>query len=345
MPVLRKTYLWDPLEPVATRILAMSLFDETGTWAEDLYYTHDLLKNATALFGIRAGRRALYEYGPYGNILRMEGNAAEDNPFRFSSEYADDELGLVYYNYRYYNPQNGRWISRDLIPSRNPYCFSENSPSTWFDVFGLYKDSTVEWLKENCKHIVKYSSLYKVDPYALSMAMAEEYDDYQSWPIKWATDWVQDNIIENILPDNAYFFKGDIGPVNIHFATAIRYGRESLLGSSATFGQVKDYIRTNQGAIEFSALIMSHVIDDLGKASNGVVYPQNSDQQLKKLQINQIHVNAFRQGVEDYLRKVRKNKKGNPQYVTDPGVNTEELKNRYSQIQSAICECIKNNQS
>ena len=345
MPVLRKTYLWDPLEPAATRILAMNLFDETGTWAEDLYYTHDLLKNTTALFGIRAGRRALYEYGPYGNIVRMEGNAAEDNPFRFSSEYADDELGLVYYNYRYYNPQNGRWISRDLIPSRNPYCFSENSPSTWFDVFGLYKDSTVEWLKENCKHIVKYSSLYKVDPYALSMAMAEEYDDYQSWPIKWATDWVQDNIIENILPDNAYFFKGDIGPVNIHFATAIRYGRESLLGSSATFGQVKDYIRTNQGAIEFSALIMSHVIDDLGKASNGVVYPQNSDQQLKKLQINQIHVNAFRQGVEDYLRKVRKNKKGNPQYVTDPGVNTEELKNRYSQIQSAICECIKNNQS
>ena len=115
MPVLRKTYLWDPLEPAATRILAMSLFDETGTWAENLYYTHDLLKNTTALFGIRAGRRALYEYDPYGNILRMEGNAAEDNPFRFSSEYADDELGLVYYNYRYYNPQNGRWISRDPI--------------------------------------------------------------------------------------------------------------------------------------------------------------------------------------------------------------------------------------
>ncbi len=42
MSVLRKTYLWDPLEPAATRILAMSLFDETGTWAENLYYTHDL---------------------------------------------------------------------------------------------------------------------------------------------------------------------------------------------------------------------------------------------------------------------------------------------------------------
>ena len=89
---------------------------------------------------------------------------------------------------------------------------------------------------------------------------------------------------------------------------------------------------------------MSHIIDDLGKASNGVVYLQNSDQQLKKLQRGQIHANAFRQGVEDYFRKIRKNKKGNPQYVASPDVNTEELKNRYSQIQSAISVCIKNNQ-
>lgn len=44
------------------------------------------------------------------------------------------------------------------------------------------------------------------------------------------------------------------------------------------------------------------------------------------------------------LQKNSKEQKGNPQYVASPDVNTEELKNRYSQIQSAICECIKNNQ-
>ena len=139
-PVLRKTYLWDPLEPVATRILAMSVFDETGTYVEDLYYTHDALKNTMALFGIKAGRRALYEYGPYGNVLRMEGNAAEINPFRFSSEYADDELGLVYYNYRYYNPQDGRWIERDMIKEKggkNLYSFIHNQVSRKIDYLGL----------------------------------------------------------------------------------------------------------------------------------------------------------------------------------------------------------------
>ena len=150
-PVLRKTYLWDPLEPVATRVLAMSVFDETGIYVEDLYYTHDALKNTTALFGIKAGRRALYEYGPYGNVLKMEGNAAEINPFRFSSEYADDELGLVYYNYRYYNPQDGRWESRDPMTEKETcllYGYVNNMPTLYSDELGLAHTITTN--KDDC---------------------------------------------------------------------------------------------------------------------------------------------------------------------------------------------------
>ena len=51
----------------------------------------------------------------YDGLMRLVsegdslGNAAA-NPFRFSSKYADDALGLVYYNYRHYDPVNGRWM-------------------------------------------------------------------------------------------------------------------------------------------------------------------------------------------------------------------------------------------
>ena len=149
-PILCKTYLWDPMESVATRILAMSVFDEAGVYQEDLYYTHDLLKNTTALFGIQGGRRALYEYGPYGDIIKMEGNAAEINPFRFSSEYLDDDLGLVYYNYRYYNVVDGRWINRDPMAENagfNLYCFVSNKLS--IDYLGLIElDNVLKQLKE-----------------------------------------------------------------------------------------------------------------------------------------------------------------------------------------------------
>ena len=107
---------------------------------------------------MKAGRRALYEYGPYGSAVKMEGNAAELNPFRFSSEYADDELGLVYYNYRYYNPQNGRWISRDPADEQsgwNLYIFVKNNTCLYSDTLGLSEDSETEC----CKDGVKYSKI------------------------------------------------------------------------------------------------------------------------------------------------------------------------------------------
>ncbi len=47
-------------------------------------------------------------------------NVAAANPFRFSSEYADDVLVLAYYNYRHYDPVMERWLLRDL---RLEHCF------------------------------------------------------------------------------------------------------------------------------------------------------------------------------------------------------------------------------
>ncbi len=38
---------------------------------------------------------------------------SSDFNYRFSSEYLDIETGLVYYNFRYYSPDLGRWCSRD----------------------------------------------------------------------------------------------------------------------------------------------------------------------------------------------------------------------------------------
>lgn len=124
---LVKTYLWDPAEPVATRVLIMRNHAADGSH-EDLYCTHDLLKNTTALFGIKAGRRALYEYAPYGATIKSEGDMVEGNPFRFSSEYHDDELGLIQYNYRYLNLLDGRWIKRDFLEEvgNNLYVFVQN---------------------------------------------------------------------------------------------------------------------------------------------------------------------------------------------------------------------------
>lgn len=65
---------------------------------------------------------------------------AHVNKFRFSCEYMDDELGVVYYNYRYLDPLSGRWISRDPIQEKdgfNLYVLLGNCPISTTDAFGL----------------------------------------------------------------------------------------------------------------------------------------------------------------------------------------------------------------
>ena len=51
-------------------------------------------------------------------------------PVQWSSEMHDEEPALAYYNYRFYNPADGRWINRDPIAEQggwNLYAFLGNS--------------------------------------------------------------------------------------------------------------------------------------------------------------------------------------------------------------------------
>ena len=53
--------------------------------------------------------------GSFGEVIRATGPMAKANPFRFSTKYQDDESDLLYYGYRYYNANTGRWNSRDPV--------------------------------------------------------------------------------------------------------------------------------------------------------------------------------------------------------------------------------------
>ena len=98
--------LWDPTQPVATRPLGIR---KDGTWYT---YGWDLTKNICEVFGSDGYIKTAYTYTPYGSVT-ANGNVTQ--PIQWSSEYNDSELGLIYYNYRHYNPADGRWIGRDII--------------------------------------------------------------------------------------------------------------------------------------------------------------------------------------------------------------------------------------
>ncbi len=61
------------------------------------------------------------------------------NPIRFQGQYYDEETGLHYNRHRYYDPDAGRFISRDpigLAGGINVYAYAPN-PVTWVDPLGL----------------------------------------------------------------------------------------------------------------------------------------------------------------------------------------------------------------
>ncbi|MDI6810038.1 MAG: RHS repeat-associated core domain-containing protein, partial [Candidatus Eisenbacteria bacterium] len=83
---------------------------------------------------------ARYQYNPYGKLLASSSALAAANNIRFSSKYTDTETGLLYYGYRFYSPELGRWLNRDPIGELggiNLYMFVRNSAINYVDRLGL----------------------------------------------------------------------------------------------------------------------------------------------------------------------------------------------------------------
>uniref|UniRef100_UPI00202851F5 RHS repeat-associated core domain-containing protein n=1 Tax=Caballeronia sp. GAFFF2 TaxID=2921741 RepID=UPI00202851F5 len=74
---------------------------------------------------------------PYGK----EDPAETDNAIRFQGQYYDEETGLHFNRHRYYDPQTGRFVSKDpigLAGGLNAFQYAPN-PVQWVDPLGLQK--------------------------------------------------------------------------------------------------------------------------------------------------------------------------------------------------------------
>jgi RHS repeat-associated protein len=89
---------------------------------------------------VTGGVDAKYEYTPFGEITRAEGDYAAANPYRFSTKWLDDETDFYYYGHRYYDARNGRFINRDPIGEAggiNLYQAFGGDPVNKYDILGL----------------------------------------------------------------------------------------------------------------------------------------------------------------------------------------------------------------
>jgi RHS repeat-associated protein len=102
------------------------------------YYTRDHLGSVREVTDSTGAIVASFDYDPWGRPVQLSGtlNAA----FGYAGYYAHGPSGLYLTQYRAYDPNLGRWLSRDPlgeIVGLNVYAYADNDPLAIFDPDGL----------------------------------------------------------------------------------------------------------------------------------------------------------------------------------------------------------------
>ena len=124
----------DPGDPTDQSGNFVFCYDGNGNVGQVVNWSADAASPSQALV-------ARYEYAPYGNVIESDGDYADENPMRFSTKYWDDETGLGYWGYRYYDPRLGRWLNRDPIGEAGGLhliAYVQNSPVSVVDAIGRF---------------------------------------------------------------------------------------------------------------------------------------------------------------------------------------------------------------
>ncbi len=109
-----------------------------GEAEQTLYYFHtDQIGTPVEMTDVDGQIVWQATYKAWGEVESLPMNEVEQN-LRFQGQYFDDETGLHYNTFRYYDPEVGRFITQDpigLSGSNNLYVYAPNS-NTWIDPLG-----------------------------------------------------------------------------------------------------------------------------------------------------------------------------------------------------------------
>jgi RHS repeat-associated protein len=126
---------------VTKRFYGQGVTLETGSAAGFYYYTRDHLGSIRELTDAGGNVRARYAYDPYGRRTKVGGDLDAD--FGFAGMFWSSEASLALTHFRAYDPELGRWLSRDPLKNAevnqgpNLYAYVGNNPVNQTDSSGL----------------------------------------------------------------------------------------------------------------------------------------------------------------------------------------------------------------
>lgn len=123
------------------RSLALGRIAAVAGNGTSYYHLPDSLGSTMATVDGSGGVTDTYDYDVFGNTRSETGS--QSNEFKFDGEQFDPG-GFTYLRARYYDPETGRFLSRDPLPgipglpgSQNRYPYALGNPTNWTDPSGL----------------------------------------------------------------------------------------------------------------------------------------------------------------------------------------------------------------
>ena len=131
----------EPVENLITWVYDSDSYVPTAKIVGDRHYSivSDYIGRPVQAYDDKGNVVWQADYDVYGNLRNLHGSR-NFIPFRQLGQYEDDETGIYYNRFRYYDPKIGNYISQDPIrlAGETPTLYAfVSDPNIWEDVFGL----------------------------------------------------------------------------------------------------------------------------------------------------------------------------------------------------------------
>ena len=163
--------------------------EQSEVQPELVYYQLDHLGTPIAAHNAKGEAVWTAEYEAWGRIRQetVSDDPKANVPFRFQGQYYDEESGLHYNRFRYYDPEIGRFVSQDPIGldgGLNIYVYVKN-PVQWVDPSGLDSKWVRNWKDRYGRTLAADHQVHHIIPkdqniVRLARALCSNFDEHSA---------------------------------------------------------------------------------------------------------------------------------------------------------------------
>ncbi len=150
------------IEPASGNIVKTYIYGNSQVLAQHngphtaakYFYLHDRLGSVRQIINTSGFVQKYYTYEPFGQSIESGGTFAD--PFRFTGQFYDEEIGEYYLRARQYNRAIARFTARDPVFGEfeepltlHKYLYCSNEPVNRMDPRGLWDDGLRYYLGHN----------------------------------------------------------------------------------------------------------------------------------------------------------------------------------------------------